>query len=78
MAGQSYTSPQEVRRALRSLYRGDSEANLREALLGSLSDDVKPVDDKGRWKPSSALVLVAVLIAALAGIFLYFSFGVGS
>lgn len=78
MVGQSYISPQEVRQALRSLYRNDSEANLQKALLGSLSDDVKPVDDKGRWKPSPVLVLVAVFIAALAGIFLYFSFGVGS
>lgn len=75
MAGQSYISPQEVRQALRSVYRNDVESNLQKALLSSLSDGIKPVDDKGRWKPSPVLILLAALAFALAGVFLYFSVG---
>lgn len=76
MVGHGYISPQEVRQALRSLYRNDAESNLQKALLASMSDGVKPVDDKGRWKPNPVLILIAVLIAVLAGVFLYFSVGV--
>lgn len=75
MAGQSYISPQEVRQALRSVYRNDVESDLQKALISSLSDGIKPVDDKGRWKPSPVLILLAALAFALAGVFLYFSVG---
>jgi hypothetical protein len=43
--------------------------------LNSLSDELKPVDEKGRWKPSPLLVLTVVLLCALAGVFIYFSIG---
>ena len=43
--------------------------------LQSLSDELKPVDEKGRWKPSPLLVLLFVLLCALIGVFLYFSIG---
>ena len=75
MDAQGYISPEEVRQALRTIYRSDAEANLQSALLQSLSDSLKPVDEKGRWKPSSLLVLLASLLCALIGVFLYFSIG---
>ena len=43
--------------------------------LNSLSDELKPVDEKGRWKPSPLLVLTVVLLCALVGVFIYFSIG---
>ena len=74
MCAQSYVSAEEVRQALRQIYRNDSETNLQNALARSLADELKPVNEKGRWKPSPLLVLTVVLLCALAGIFIYFSF----
>lgn len=74
MCAQSYVSAEEVRQALRQIYRDDSETNLQNALARSLADELKPVNEKGRWKPSPLLVLTVVLLCALAGIFIYFSF----
>jgi hypothetical protein len=71
----SYISAEEVRQALRQIYCSDAESNLQNALLESLSDELRPVDEKGRWKPSSLLVLTVVLLCALVGIFIYFSVG---
>ena len=70
-----YISAEEVRQALRQIYRSDAESNLQNALLESLSDELKPVDEKGRWKPSTMLVLTVVLLCALVGVFVYFSVG---
>lgn len=78
MDAPGYISPEEARRALRSVYRGDSETNLEKAVLESLSNDLKPIDEKGRRKPSSLLVLLFLLVCALAGSFLYFSLGARS
>ena len=75
MDAQSYISAEEVRQALRRIYLSDAESNLQNALLNSLSDELKPVDEKGRWKPSPLLVLTVVLLCALAGVFIYFSIG---
>jgi len=75
MHAQSYVSAEEVRQALRQIYRNDSEINLQNALAQSLADELKPVNEKGRWKPSPLLVLVFVLLCALTGVFLYFSIG---
>ena len=75
MDAQGYVSPEEVRQALRQIYRNDSETNLQNALAKSLADGLKPVDEKGRWKPSPLLLLAFSLLCALAGIFLYFSIG---
>ena len=70
-----YISAEEVRQALRQIYRSDAESNLQNALRESLSDELKPIDEKGRWKPSPLLVLTIVLLCALAGVFIYFSIG---
>lgn len=75
MDAQGYTSPDEVRQSLRQIYRNDSETNLKNAFAQSLADGLKPVDDKGRWKPSPLLVLVGALLCALIGVFFYFSIG---
>jgi hypothetical protein len=75
MDTQGYISPQEVRQALRQIYRSDAETNLKSSLVESLSDELKPIDEKGRWKPSSLLILTLVLLLALLGAFVYFSVG---
>ncbi len=76
MKAHGYVSAEEVRQALRQIYRNDSETNLQNALAQSLADEFKPVNEKGRWKPSPLLVLIFVLLCALTGVFLYFSIGV--
>ena len=75
MDAPGYISPEEVRQALREIYRSDVESNLQTALLRSISDELKPIDERGRWKPSPLLVLLFVLLCALVGVFLYFSVG---
>jgi len=75
MDAQGYISRDEVRQALRTIYRSDAEANLQTAILQSVSDSLKPVDEKGRSKPSPLLVLLVSLLCALIGVFLYFSIG---
>jgi hypothetical protein len=70
-----YISAEEVRQALRQIYRSDAESNLQYALLESLSDELKPVDEKSHWRPSPLLVLTVVLLCALVSIFIYFSVG---
>ena len=75
MCKQSYISPQEVRQALRKIYRSNVETNLQSSLLESLSDELKPIDEKGRWKPSPLLIITLILLCALLGIFVYFSVG---
>jgi hypothetical protein len=75
MDAQGYISAEEVCQALRQIYLSDAESNLQNALLESLSDELKPVDEKGRWKPSPLLFLTVVLLCALASVFVYFSIG---
>jgi len=75
MDSQSYISPHEVRQALRQIYRSDAEINLQSSLLESLSDELKPIDEKGRWRPSPMLILTLVLLCGLLGVFVYFFLG---
>jgi len=75
MDTQGYISPEEVRQALRQIYRTDAETNLRSSLIEALSDELKPIDEKGRSKPSALLLLSFFLLCALLGIFVYFSVG---
>ena len=75
MDTQGYISPQEVRQALRQIYRSDAEANLQSSLLEPFSDELKPIDEKGHWRPSPLLILTLALLCALLGIFVYFSVG---
>lgn len=75
MDPRGYVTTVEIRRALHDMYEQDSETNLQKALLRLLSDDLKPVDEKGRWRPSPLVVLLVSLFIALVGIFLYFCVG---
>jgi hypothetical protein len=75
MDAQGHVTPEEIRRALVTMYRDDTESNLQQALLRLLADDLKPIDERGRWKPSTLLILVAVLVCALVGVFFYFTIG---
>jgi len=75
MDAEGYISAEEVRKALRQIYSSDAESNLQNALRESLSDELRPVDEKGRWKPSPLLVLTVAILCALAGVFIYFSIG---
>ena len=73
MDAQGRVTVEEVHKAMLEVYGQDREANLQKALLHALRDDLKPVNDKGRWKANPLLVLVAFLLIAVVGIFLYFS-----
>ena len=75
MDAQGYISAEEVCQTHRQIYLSDAESNLQNALRESLSDELKPIDEKGRWKPSPLLVLTVVLLCALVGVFIYFSVG---
>jgi hypothetical protein len=75
MDAAGYITPEEVRLALRKLHSEDTETNPEMALRHALADDLKPVYARGRWKPSSPLILAGVIVFALLGVFLYFSLG---
>jgi hypothetical protein len=75
MDTRGYVTTAETRQALRKVYQEDGETNLQKAFLDALSDDLKPTDEKGRWRPNTLIVLLAILLIALFGIFLYFSVG---
>ncbi len=75
MDAHGYISPDEVRQALRQIYLSDAETSLQGSLLESFSDELKPIDEKGHWKPSSLSILTVVLLCALLGVFAYFSIG---
>ena len=66
---------EETRQAMRALYRKDAETNLQTAFARALADDLKPVDENGKWRPSTLLVLGCALLLAFAGVFVYFSIG---
>ena len=70
-----YISAKEVREALKQIYRSDVETDLENSLLESLADELRPIDEKGRWRPSPLLILTLVLVCALLGVFVYFSVG---
>jgi hypothetical protein len=75
MDATGYVTPDGVRLALRKLHSEDIETNPEKALRQAFADDLKPVDERGRWKPSSLVILIGFLICALLGVFLYFSLG---
>ena len=71
----SYITPEDARLALRKLHSEDTETNPELALRAVLADDLKPIDARGRWKPSSLVILVGAIGCALLVVFLYFSLG---
>ena len=75
MDAAGYITPEEVRLALRKLHSEDTETNPEMALRHALADDLRPVDARGRWKPSSLVILAGFIVLALLAVFLYFSLG---
>jgi hypothetical protein len=75
MKTRGYVTVVEMQQALRLLYHEDGETNLQQALLKALADDLKPTDERGRWKPSPVLVLLAGVVLTLIACFVYFSLG---
>ena len=75
MDATGYVTPKDVRLALRKLHSEDIETNPEKALRRAFADDLKPVDERGRWKPSSLVIFVSAIVSALLGVFLYFSLG---
>jgi hypothetical protein len=75
MDAAGYITPEEVRLALRKLHSEDTETNPEKALRSALANDLKPVDARGHWKPSSLVILAGFIVLALLGVFLYFSLG---
>jgi hypothetical protein len=68
-------TPEETRQAMCALYRTDAETNLPTALARALADDLKPIDENGKWRPSTLLVLGGALLLVFVGVFVYFSIG---
>ena len=66
---------EEMRQALRVLYRADAETNLQKAFTRALADDLKPIDENGKWRPSTLLILCGALLLVFVGVFVYFSVG---
>ena len=66
MESAGHVTPEEVRRALRKLHSEDTETNPEKALRAALADDLRPVDGRGRWKPSPLVVLVGVIALRIA------------
>ena len=75
MDASGYITPEEVRLAIRKLHSEDTETNPELALRSALADDLKPINARGRWKPSSLVILDGFIVFALLGVFLYFSLG---
>ena len=75
MDAAGYVTPEEVRLALQKVHSEGIETNPEKALRHALADDLKPVDERGLWKPSSLVILAGAIGCALLGIFLYFSLG---
>ena len=75
MDAAGYITPEEVRLALRKVHSEDTETNPEKALRSALANDLKPVDARGHWKPSSLVILAGFIVLALLGVFLYFSLG---
>ena len=76
MDTQGYLSIKEVREALRRIYRSDQESDLSSALLELFSDELRPIDQKGRRRLSSLLMISIALLCAFVLVFLFFSAGV--
>ena len=75
MRTHGYVSVIEMQQALRAVYREDPETNLQKALAAAFADDLRPIDERGRWKPSPVFILVGSLVLILIAVFIYFSIG---
>jgi hypothetical protein len=74
MAGDALITVEEAREMLHRVYRSDAEIDLKEVLVRSASDPIKPVTENGRMRPSTSLVVAGVMLFLLVAAFFYFSF----
>jgi hypothetical protein len=75
MRTRGYVTVVEMHAALRVIYREDPETNLQRALATAFADDLRPIDEKKRWKPNPLLILIGSAVLTLIVVFLYFSLG---
>jgi hypothetical protein len=75
MDARGYVTAEETLQALRVVYREDAETNLQTVLARALSDDLRPVSEKGRWRPHVVHRLGAAVAVSLLSVLLYFSLG---
>jgi hypothetical protein len=75
MAGDRLITVEEAREMLRRVYRSDAEIDLKEVLVRSASDPIKPVTESGQMRPSTSLVVAGVMLLLFVATFFYFSFG---
>ena len=75
MDARGYVTTEETLQTLRVVYREDAETNLQTVLARALSDDLRPVNEKGRRRPHFVLLLGAGVVVSLLSVLLYFSVG---
>lgn len=66
--------PEKTREDLRKLHSLDPEARLLRNILRRLADPIKPLDDRGRFRPHPLLVWLLSLALVVVGVFVYFSY----
>ncbi len=74
MDAHGYVTAEEVRTALREVYRDDRETNLQKALLHVLRDRLKPLTPAGKWKANPIVILLGFLALAALAVFVFFSY----
>lgn len=62
----------ETREKLRLIYARDPEASLLHQVIRRLADPVKPLNEKGRFRPHPMLAWLTVIGLLAVGIFVYF------
>lgn len=78
MKTRGHVTEAETRQALRELFRVDPEIDSRTALLRMFEEELRPLDARGRWRPSRLLLLIAGLLCAAVLAFAWFTFGARS
>jgi hypothetical protein len=66
---------ERTRECLREFYAQDPEARLFANLLRQIEDPLRRRNENGSLRLSPILLLLAVILALMAGTFLFFSFG---
>jgi hypothetical protein len=78
MQTRGYVTEAQTRQAFREICRQDPEVNSRAALLRVFEDELRPLDTRGRWRPSRLLILIAGILAGTIIVFTLFTFGARS
>ena len=75
MCAQSYVSAEEVRQALRQIYRNDSETNLQNALLSPWRTNSNLSTRRAAGNPARCSFSRSFSCALWLVVFIYFSVG---